>query len=87
VSGIAFAFEIGGKVVDPSKIENPEEGKIVKSIMESVSDRIEDLHCQEHDEGPHFVCTGTCFEDLTLEVMGCCETLVEQATKRLSAPE
>ena len=87
MSGIAFAFEIGGKAVDPDKIENPDESKIIKSIMESVSDRVEDLHCQEHDEGPRFVCTGDSYEDLTLEVMGCCEALVEQVTKRLSITE
>lgn len=87
MSGIAFAFEIGGKPVDPDKIENPEEAKIIKSIMESVSDRIEDMHCEEHDAGPRFVCTGSSYEDLSLEVMGCCDAFVEQVTKRMSMGE
>ncbi|MBZ0094844.1 MAG: hypothetical protein K8H75_05595 [Sulfuricella sp.] len=87
MSGIAFAFEIGGKAVDPDKIENPDEAKIIKSIMESVSERVEDLHCQVHDEGPRFVCTGDSYEDLSLEVMGCCDAFVEQVTKRMSMPE
>ena len=87
MSGIAFAFEIGGKPVDPDKIENPEEAKIIKSIMESVSDRVEDMHCEEHDAGPRFVCTGSSYEDLSLEVMGCCEAFVEQVTKRMSMGE
>lgn len=85
--GIAFAFEIGGQVVNPDKIENPDEAKTIKSIMESVSARVGDLHCQEHDEGPRFVCTGDSYEDLSLEVMGCCEALVERVTQRLSMPE
>lgn len=87
MSGIAFAFEIGGKPVDPDKIENPEEAKIIKSIMESVSDRVEDMHCEEHDAGPRFVCTGSSYEDLSLEVMGCCDEFVEQVTKRMSMGE
>jgi hypothetical protein len=87
VSGIAFAFEIGGKPVDPDKIENPEEAKIIKNIMESVSDRIEDMHCEEHDAGPRFVCTGSSYEDLSLEVMGCCEAFVAEVTKRMSMGE
>lgn len=87
MSGIAFAFEIGGKAVDPDKIENPEEAKIVKNIMESVSEQVGDLYCKEHEAGPRFVCTGESYEDLTLEVMGCCETLVEQVTKCLSTPQ
>lgn len=87
MSGIAFAFEIGGKPVDPDKIENPEEAKIIKSIMESVSDRVEDMHCEEHDAGPRFVCTGSSYEDLSLEVMGCCDAFVEQVTKRMSMGE
>ena len=58
MSSIAFAFEIAGKTVDPDKIENPDEAKIIKSIMESVADRVEDLRCQEHNEGPRFICTG-----------------------------
>ncbi len=85
--GIAFAFEIGGKAVNPDKIENPDESKIIKAIMESVSERVGDLHCQEHDEAPRFVCTGDSYEDLSLEVMGCCEALIERVKQRLSLSE
>lgn len=84
MSGIPFAFEIDGKAVDPNDVEDPAEAAMLRSIMASVADRVEDIYCKEHNEGPHFVCTGTSYDDLNLEVLGCCDALVEQVQKRLS---
>lgn len=81
---LAFAFYIGGELIDPAAIEDPEQYAIIQNIVESIAQRVGELECAEHGEGPRFVCSGESYSDLSLEVEGCCEALVEQVKVKLS---
>lgn len=81
---IPFAFRIGGNDIDPTRLENEAEAAILNQIVESIVDRAGELVCPEHGESPRFVCTGPDIDNLSLEVQGCCEALVDQVQRRLA---
>lgn len=81
---IPFAFEIGGKSIHPADLENEQDKQQLQTIVNSVIDRVEDMRCEEHKETPRFLLYGDTIDDLSLEVHGCCEKLVEQVNARLN---
>jgi hypothetical protein len=81
---VAFAFSIGGRDVDPANIADPQEAEFLQGIVESVVDRIELMECGEHKEPPRFLCSGETIDELSLEVFGCCQALVDEVTERLN---
>ena len=74
---VAFAFEVNGEAIDPTKIKDAKIAKQLDAIVESVVDKVGDLRCPEHSEVPKFICSGPSFDDLNLEVQGCCDKLVD----------
>lgn len=85
MAAIHFAFIIDGIELDPSSAESPEQVDRMERIMESISARMEGAICPEHHEAPRFLCTGDSLDDLSVQVHGCCEQLVELTTQRMSA--
>lgn len=81
---IPFAFEIGGKSVNPSELE-PEQGAQLQQVVDSIVDRVEDMRCPVHNEHPRFVLHGDSIEELSLEVVGCCDGLVDMVRHRLDS--
>jgi len=82
---VPFAFEVNGEAIDPTNIKDAEIAKQLDAIVESVVDKVGDLKCPEHSEAPRFICSGPDFDDLTLEVQGCCDKLVDIVKAVLSS--
>ncbi len=82
--GVAFAFQIGGQEINPTEVEDPHEAALLQDIVESVVDKTELIQCSEHGEPPRFLCSGDNIDELSLEVFGCCDALVEEVKKRLN---
>lgn len=74
---VAFAFEINGEPIDPREIDDPEIASKVQAVVESVSGKVGGLRCPQHSESPRFICSGPDFDNLSLQVLGCCDRLVE----------
>ena len=83
MAGTHFAFVINGVEVDPANPESPEQQDMMERVMESISKRMEGVTCPEHNETPRFLCTGDRIDDLSIQIHGCCEQLVEQASERM----
>ncbi len=79
---IPFAFEIGGKPLNPAELE-PEQADQLQQVVDSIIDRVEDMRCPVHNEHPRFLCHGDSIDDLSLEVLGCCDGLVDMVRARL----
>ena len=73
---VAFAFEIDGEEINPGEVTDVEIKNRIEKIVESVSGKVGGLRCPHHDEPPRFVCFGPNFDDLSIEVHGCCDELV-----------
>ena len=82
--GVAFAFQIGGREINPAEVEDPQEAALLQDIVESVVDKTELVQCSEHGEPPRFLCSGESIDELSLEVFGCCESLVSEVEKLLN---
>ncbi len=80
---IPFAFEIGGKSVNPTELPDPREAKLLQDIVDSIIDRVEDMRCPVHKEHPRFFCHGNTVDEFSLEVLGCCDGLVDMVRNRL----
>lgn len=80
---IPFAFEIAGKPIDPTKLEDPREKELLQGIVDSIIDRVEDMKCPVHSQHPRFFCHGDTIDELSLEVLGCCDGLVDMVRNRL----
>ncbi|MCF6283297.1 MAG: hypothetical protein L3J28_14030 [Candidatus Polarisedimenticolaceae bacterium] len=84
MSDIGFAFEIGGRTIDPSNVEDPVEAEVIANIVESIVSQAGDLVCPEHNEAPRFLCAGESIDSLTLEVEGCCDAMVDKVKAQIS---
>jgi hypothetical protein len=84
MSDIGFAFEIGGRTIDPSKVEDPVEAEIINNIVESIVSQVGDLICPEHKEAARFVCAGDSIDSLTMEVEGCCDAMIDKVKAQMA---
>lgn len=82
--GVAFSFQIGGREVDPTRMDDPQESAVLRDIVETVVDKTELVVCPEHGEPPRFLCAGESIDALSLQVFGCCQSLVDEVEKRLN---
>lgn len=82
---IPFAFEIGGKAINPTELDDPQQSAQLQQVVDSIIDRVEDMKCPVHNEHPRFLCHGDSIDDLSLEVMGCCDGLVDMVRARLDS--
>ena len=82
---IPFAFEIGGKSLNPSELEDPAQRAQLQQVVDSIVDRVEDMRCPVHREHPRFLCYGENLDELSLEVLGCCDGLVDMVRHRLDS--
>jgi hypothetical protein len=81
---IPFAFEIAGKQINPSDVTDPHEAAVLQNVVNSIVDRIEEMQCPLHKQPPRFVCRGDSVDALSLEVLGCCDALVDMVKERLA---
>lgn len=80
---IHFAFVINGVEINPENAENPEQQDMMERVMEAIAAQMEGVSCPEHKEAPRFLCSGETIDDISVQVHGCCEKLIEEATQRM----
>ncbi len=85
MTSIPFAFQINGKNIDPTSLDDKRASETLNQIVESVIDRTGELICQTHGEPPRFVFVGPDIDNLTMEVSGCCEELINEVKLRLNS--
>lgn len=81
---IPFAFEIAGKPINPADVTDPHDAAVLQNVVDAVVGRIEEMRCPLHKQPPRFVCRGESVDDLSLEVLGCCDALVDMVKERLA---
>lgn len=81
---IDISFELNGRKVSPNNLANSLEAAILNSVKESIRKSVGSTCCSVHGERPKIKAKGPSLDSLTLEVTGCCETLIEQVKKKLA---
>jgi hypothetical protein len=59
------------------------EKDLAREISGNVAKLLQGVTCPEHGERPRVVVKGRGLEDMSFEVHGCCESLIQKALSRL----
>lgn len=81
--GFAVAFQVNGRQVDPFTVDDEGIREKINVIVESLSCKVHDLLCPEHHEDPGFFFSGPGFDELSMDIMGCCQNQVDLVRKCL----
>jgi hypothetical protein len=80
---IDISFEIGGRKVNPNQIGDALEKAVLQEVADSVKKALSSVLCSEHGRKPTVKVKGVNLKNLSFEVKGCCQSLIDQATKKL----
>ena len=80
---IEITFEINGRQVDPRNISDALEAAVLRSIQDSLIRKVGPVRCPEHGSMPKIVCRGRSLNELSFEVSGCCQKLIDAVTAKL----
>ena len=80
---INIAFELNGKKVDPNTMGAGLQRAMLSTIREALGERIGEVECADHHRQPHILCKGPSVVELTLEVCGCCDRIIDAVETKL----
>jgi hypothetical protein len=81
---IEISFEINGRKVQPNKIGEELTKAVLSKVAEQVKGKLVSVRCSDHGGSPKIICKGRSIENLSFEVSGCCEKLIDTVKRKLS---
>lgn len=79
---IKLTVELNGKRVKPGSLKNELERMMLQQIINMVKKELKDIICSEHGERPQVTLKGKKLDNLSFEVTGCCQDLIDQASDK-----
>lgn len=80
---IDISFEVGGRKVNPNQIGNALEKAVFQEVADNIKKSLSSVRCSEHGERPKVKVKGRNLDNLSYEVKGCCQSLIDKAIKKL----
>ena len=80
---VEVSFEINGRKVSPQNWGNAVERALLENLKEQIQDKLRGVRCAEHNQQPRVTVAGSSLDQLSFQVHGCCQKLIDQATKAL----
>ncbi len=80
---IDISFEINERKVNPNQISDALEKAVLQEVTDSVKKSLSSVQCSEHGQKPTVKVKGRNLNKLSFEVKGCCQSLIDQALKKL----
>lgn len=80
---IDVTFEIGGRKVSPNKLGDELQKVILTEVASKVKKALSSLTCPDHHRRPKVTIKGRDINNLSWEVQGCCQKLIDAAIKKL----
>ncbi len=80
---IDISIEIGGRKVNPNQIGNALEKAVLQQVVDGVKKSLGSIRCSEHGQRPAVKVKGRSLDNLSFEVKGCCQPLIDQTIKKL----
>ena len=78
-----ISFEINGRKVNPNDMEDALESLILSQVAESVKESVGNLLCAEHGQSPKIKVKGRNLDNLSFDISGCCDDLIEKVHAKL----
>jgi hypothetical protein len=80
---LKISFEVNGKKVNPNNIDGAIEAAVLSNVSDHLKKAVGSVRCSEHGESPAIKVKGRNLENLSFEISGCCEALVEHVKEKL----
>jgi hypothetical protein len=81
---LKITFLINGRPVEPSNIGNALEAALLKATQSALAEKLASVRCPDHQQEPEITARGQSFKELSFEVKGCCEKLIEMTKAQLA---
>ena len=78
-----ISFEINGKKVNPNNMADALESAVISDIADSIKKSVGNIKCSEHGKSPKVKVKGRNLDNLSIEVNGCCDALIEKVSAKL----
>jgi len=78
---LSISFEVDGRRVDPNSIVNALEASVLKQVESSIRNSVGSLQCRKHGQAPRIMVKGHGIKNLSFEVSGCCNALINDVKK------
>lgn len=80
---IDISFEINGRKVSPNSVSDAFEKAVLDGITSSIKSSVGTIRCAVHGSSPRVTCKGRNLDNLSFEVSGCCQQVMDTVRKRL----
>lgn len=80
---IDVRFEVGGRRVNPNNLGNALEKAVYSQVRDSIAKSLRGVRCSEHGSSPRVTVKGRSLDNLSFEVEGCCQDLIDRALRQL----
>ena len=80
---IRIEYKINGKKIRPEHFGNEIEKAVLAQASDEIKKRLNSVICREHNERPAVKVIGKSVSELSFEIKGCCQQLIDDATSKL----
>jgi hypothetical protein len=80
---IDIKLTLNGKPFRPDDFQDAIEKAIYQKVVDHITSTVGDARCPEHGQQPSITVSGTSLEDLSINVSGCCQKLIDTVKDKL----
>jgi hypothetical protein len=80
---IDISFEINGRKVSSKSFSDAFERAVLEGITSSIQHSVGTIRCAEHGSAPKVIGKGRNLNNLSFEVSGCCQQVIDRVRERL----
>ena len=80
---VEISFEINGRKVNPNQVGDALTKVVLGQVQEHVKRVVGSARCPEHGSAAKITCKGHLADQLTFEVSGCCQKLIDGVKAKL----
>ena len=77
------SFKINGRTVNPRSIGDEIEKAVLSEVEDSIKKSLRSVSCPTHHKQPKVIIKGRDFSNLSFEISGYCDELIQKATSKL----
>ncbi len=80
---VNITYEIGGRKVSLDGFVKGIEKAVLENATDQIVKALSSVRCKEHGQQPEVIVKGETINNLSFEVKGCCQKLIDQALEKL----
>jgi len=80
---IDVQFEVAGRKISLDGMNPGLQRSMLATIREALGERVGDVECPHHHCAPHILCKGPSVVELSMEISGCCDHIIDKVESRL----